>query len=308
MKKIIIAFLVLFTFVACNNKTELDANEEPKVLTIAMFGGSGDNKGSLKKAMASFKTYLEKKLNKEVKLYITNDYTAVIEALNSKKAQIAYLSPFSYVLAAQKGNITPMVVLGQNGQPTMYHSILLASKKSGITNLDQLKQRSKELSLSFSDPASASGHLIPFAFLQSMNINPDKNFKQIVFSGSHAATVLSVTSNKIDIGCSTKEYGTDILIRKGVIEPKDFTILWESEPIVGSPIVIRKDISSKFAEKMKQIYLNLKTDDSVVFNKLISLYYTNPNELSYMSTNDSLYNGVRAIANGIKDVELLKNH
>ena len=258
--------------------------------------------------MELFKVYLAKKLNKEVKFYVTTDYTAVIEALHSKKAQIGYLSPFSYVLAAQKKDITPLVVIGQNGKPSMYHSIIFASAKSGISNLDQLKHNAKNLSLSFSDPASTSGHLIPFAFLQSIDLDPDKKFKQVMFSGSHASTVLSVTSNKIDIGCSTKEYGTDILLRKGLIKKDDFMILWESEPIVASPIVIRNDIDVKFAEKIKNIYLNLHNDDSTVFNAYISLYHINANELSYLPTYDSFYNGVRAIANGIKDIELLKNH
>ena len=307
MKNLIIA-LVLLIFISCNNKSELDSNGEPKVLTIAIFGGNGDNKGSVKKAMELFKVYLQKKLNKEVKFYIATDYTAVIEALHAKKAHIGYLSPFSYVLAAQKKDITPLVVIGQNGKPSMYHSIIFASVKSGISNLDQLKNNAKNLSLSFSDPASASGHLIPFAFLQSIGLDPDKKFKQVMFSGSHAATVLSVTSNKIDIGCSTKEYGTDILLRKGLIKKEDFMILWVSEPIVASPIVIRNDIDVKFAEKMKNIYLNLNTDDSTVFKSYISLYHTNANELSYMTTHDSLYNGVRSIANGIKDIELLKKH
>ena len=307
MRNIILSLLLLASF-GCNNKSELDSNGEPKVLTIAIFGGSGDNKGSVKKAMELFKVYLAKKLNKEVKFYVTTDYTAVIEALHSKKAQIGYLSPFSYVLAAQKKDITPLVVIGQNGKPSMYHSIIFASAKSGISNLDQLKHNAKNLSLSFSDPASTSGHLIPFAFLQSIDLDPDKKFKQVMFSGSHAATVLSVTSNKIDIGCSTKEYGTDILLRKGLIKKDDFMILWESESIIASPIVIRNDIDVKFAEKMKNIYLNLHNDDSTVFNAYISLYHINANELSYMPTYDSLYNGVRAIANGIKDIELLKNH
>ena len=307
MRNIILSLLLLASF-GCNNKSELDSNGEPKVLTIAIFGGSGDNKGSVKKAMELFKIYLQKKLKKEVKFYIATDYTAVIEALHAKKAQIGYLSPFSYVLAAQKKDITPLVVIGQNGKPSMYHSIIFASAKSGISNLDQLKHNAKNLSLSFSDPASTSGHLIPFAFLQSIDLDPDKKFKQVMFSGSHAATVLSVTSNKIDIGCSTKEYGTDILLRKGLIKKDDFMILWESEPIVASPIVIRNDIDVKFAEKMKNIYLNLHNDDSTVFNAYISLFHTNANELSYMPTYDSLYNGVRVIANGIKDIELLKNH
>lgn len=308
MKIIKVLFVCIILFYGCKNANNKNTDGSPKELTIAFFGGSGDNNGSVKKAMETFRVYLEKKINKKVKLYVTNDYTSVIEALNANKAQIGYLSPFSYVLAAQKNNIMPLVAIGQAGKPSMYHSIVFANKKSGILNIDQLKKQAANLSLSFSDPASTSGHLIPFAFFQSIGIDPDKNFKQVVFSGSHAGTVLAVTSNKIDIGCSTNEYGTDILVRKGIIKNNDFTILWQSDPIVASPIVMRKDIDSKFIEKIKQIYLNLHADDSLVFKGLISIYHLNADELSYLPINDSLYNGVRKIANSIKDVALLKNH
>lgn len=293
---------------ACNNQSSLEKNGEPKVLTIAVFGGSGDNKGSVGKAMEIFKIYLQKKLHKEVKFYITTDYTAVVEALHAKKAQIGYLSPFSYVLATQKEDIKPLVAIGEKGKPSMYHSIIFTNKKSGVQNIEQLKNKASSLSLTFSDPASTSGHLIPFAFLQSIGLNPDHDFKQTVFSGSHAATVLSVSSNKIDVGCSTQEYGTDILVRKGIVKKDDFIILWKSDPIVASPIVIRKDINKDFAEKLKEIYLNLHKEDSTVFNAYIGLYHLNPRDLSYMTIEDSLYKGVRKIANGIKDLQLFKNH
>ena len=61
MRNIILSLLLLASF-GCNNKSELDSNGEPKVLTIAIFGGSGDNKGSVKKAMELFKVYLQNKL------------------------------------------------------------------------------------------------------------------------------------------------------------------------------------------------------------------------------------------------------
>lgn len=307
MKNLFIAFICSCILIACNNnQSDLDLNGEPKEVIIALVGTSGDSKSSINKAMADFKKYLEIKLKKKVKFYITSDYTSVIEAIHSKKAHIAYLSPFSYVLAAQKKDIKPLVVVGQNQQPTMYYSIILASRNSGITTMDQLKKQTKRLTLSFSDPASASGHLIPFAYLNSIGINPDSNFKQIVFGGSHISTVLSATSNKVDIACTT-EPTIDILLKKGTIKENDFTILWKSDPIVASPICIRNDLNVAFIEKMKQIYLNLNIDNPAVFNAYIGTFHKNPNELSYITVDDSLYNGIRKIANSVKDVALLKN-
>lgn len=307
MKKFFILFICSCLLIACgNNQSDLDSNGEPKELIIAVVGTGGDSKSSVSIAMNDFKSYLEVKLKKKVKFYITTDYTSVIEAIHSKKAHMAYLSPFSYVLAAQKKDIKPLVVVGQNQEPTMYYSVIFASRKSGITSIDQLIQQSKQLTLSFSDPASASGHLIPFAHLNSIGINPDSNFKQIVFGGSHITTVLSVTSNKVDIGCST-EPTFDVLLKRGTIKESDFTILWKSDPIIASPICIRNDLNSAFVEKMKQIYLNLHIDNPAVFNAYIRTFHKNPKELSYIPINDSSYNGIRKIANSVKDVALLKN-
>jgi phosphonate transport system substrate-binding protein len=307
MKKFFIAFICSCLLIACgNNQSDLDSNGEPKELIIAVVGTGGDSKSSVSIAMNDFKSYLEVKLKKKVKFYITTDYTSVIEAIHSKKAHMAYLSPFSYVLAAQKKDIKPLVVVGQNQEPTMYYSVIFASRKSGITSIDQLIQQSKQLTLSFSDPASASGHLIPFAHLNSIGINPDSNFKQIVFGGSHITTVLSVTSNKVDIGCST-EPTFDVLLKRGTIKVSDFTILWKSDPIIASPICIRNDLNSAFVEKMKQIYLNLHIDNPAVFNAYIGTFHKNPKDLSYIPIDDSLYNGIRKIANSVKDVALLKN-
>ena len=101
MKKFFIAFICSCLLIACgNNQSDLDSNGEPKELVIAYAGTGGDSKSPVNKALNDFKSYLEVKLKKKVKFYITTDYTSVIEAIHSKKAHMAYLSPFSYVLAA----------------------------------------------------------------------------------------------------------------------------------------------------------------------------------------------------------------
>ncbi len=97
------------------------------------------------------------------------------------------------------------------------------------------------------------------------------------------------------------------ILKRGTIKESDFTILWKSDPIIASPICIRNDLNSAFVEKMKQIYLNLHIDNPAVFNAYIGTFHKNPKELSYIPIDDSLYNGIRKIANSVKDVALLKN-
>jgi phosphonate transport system substrate-binding protein len=295
--------LTLLALSACHNKAELDSNGVPGKLIVAIYAG-GDNPGAVKSAMAQFGGYLEKKLNMPVEFVFSTDYTSVIEAIQAKKAHIAYLSPFSYVLGSQKHDITPIVTLGENGKPAMYHSVIFTNPGTGINSISDLKAKAKTLTLCFADPASTSGHLIPRAYLTTIGLNPDSAFRQVIFAGSHAASVLSVASRKIDIGCSTTEYGLQKLERSGALKADEVKILWQSDPIVSSPIVVRNDLNKDFVKKVQGIYLNLAKDAPGVFAAYIKLTHPKLDGLSYMTVQDSLYNGLRKIARGLKDLNV----
>ncbi|HZY37047.1 MAG TPA: phosphate/phosphite/phosphonate ABC transporter substrate-binding protein [Mucilaginibacter sp.] len=302
--KAFVVFALLLSFLGgCKNSTDLDANGMPGRLVIAIYAG-GDNPEAVKSAMGKFGAYLEKKLNMPVEFEFTTDYTAVIEAIEAKKAHIAHLSPFSYVLASQKHDITPIATLGENGKPAMYHSVIFTNPGTGINSINDLKTRAKSLTLCFADPASTSGHLIPRAYLTTIGLNPDSAFKQVIFAGSHPASVLSVASRKIDIGCSTLEYGIEKLERGNELKADQIKILWESDPIVSSPIVARNDLSKDFVKKIQGLYLNLSKDAPDIFAAYIKLYHPKLNGLSYMTVQDSMYNGLRKIARGIKDLNV----
>ncbi len=308
MKKLISFYAivtVLFAFYGCKDKTDLDANGIPQKLVIAHFN-SGDAP-AVKQALEPFREYLEKKLGIEVEYIFTTDYTSVIEGLRSKKVHIAYLSPFSYVLASQKHDITPIVTVGENGKPTMYHSVIITSPKTGLNSMDDVKARAKNLSLCFVDPASTSGHLIPRAYLTSIGLNPDDNvFKQTIFAGSHIASILSITSGKIDVGCSTTEYGLQLAERKGLIKADQVKVLWQSAPIVSSPIVVRNDLNKEFVKKIQNIYLKLSKDAPDVFISYMKLFHDHAEKFTYMTVQDSMYDGVRKVAKGIKDLSVIK--
>ena len=165
-----------------------------------------------------------------------------------------------------------------------------------------VKARSKSLTLCFADPASTSGHLIPRAYLVTMGLNPDSSFKETIFAGSHPASILSVASGKVDVGCSTKEYGIDLLLRRGVLKEGQVKVLWQSDPIVSSPIIVRNDLNKDLAKKIQGLFLNMAKDAPDAFKTYAKLYYPHPEKLSYMPVQDSMYNGLRKIAKGIKDL------
>ncbi|QEM08982.1 phosphate/phosphite/phosphonate ABC transporter substrate-binding protein [Mucilaginibacter rubeus] len=285
----------------CKNKANLDANGVPGKLLIGSYGG--DNPAQYREALDPFAAYLSKKLGMEVEFFYTTDYPALIEAMRSKKIHMAHLTPYAYILATQKPGLASIVTLGIKGKPTVYHSIIFTNKKTGLKTMADVKARAKNLTLCFADPASTSGHLIPRGYLDSIGLDPDKAFKATIFAGSHAAAILSVKSEKVDVGCSTSELALEKLIREHIINREDIVILWTSPPIVNDAIAIRTDLNKDFINKVQQAYLNANHDDFEAFKKYVLLYWPNPHEMSYVPIQDSAYNQLRKIAGSIKDLK-----
>src|SRR5688500_6045737 len=131
-------FSLLFFIIlsACGNKMELDENAVPKTLIIGIFVEEGPE-ASMER-YGPIGKYLEKKLGMKVEYTLTTDYTAVIEAIRAKKIHVAYLPPFSYVLAKKKTGIDVMVTTGIDGKPYHYKSAIITGKNSGIKSLDDV--------------------------------------------------------------------------------------------------------------------------------------------------------------------------
>jgi phosphonate transport system substrate-binding protein len=216
---------------------------------------------------------------------------------------MAYLSSFAYVIASKNVPITPIVVLGAEGKPSMYYSNIITGGHSGINSMADVKARSKSLTLCFVDPASAPGHLIPRAYLTSIGLNPDTAFKQTLFAGGHLASVYSVRSGKVDIGCTTK-IALDVMESRGMIKNGDVKILWTSDAIVSEPIVVRADINKDFAKKVQNAYLDMGRDAPQVLHNYLKVFVKDYANLSFIAAQDSFYNGIRKIAGGVKDLKL----
>jgi phosphonate transport system substrate-binding protein len=298
----ILCCLLFLTLSRCKNKMALSDDGIPSTLVIGAFVGEGPEE--FIDRYAGVEKYLQKKLGMKVNVILTTDYTSLIESLRSKKIHMAYLSPFAYVLSYNRGDYKPIITIGDNGKPYTYRSIIVTHKNSGLKSMQDVKAKSKELTLSFTDPASTSGHLIPRAYLTLQGLDPATAFRETLFASSHAASVMTVHSGKIDIGC-TYQAALHKLITNGSIKKGEIITLWTSDPAVNSPIVVRTDINEDFVKRIQEAYLEFPKEDSVGWQNYLSQLFTNTENLDYNIAYDSMYNGIREIMNGITDLKLV---
>jgi phosphonate transport system substrate-binding protein len=251
-KKIVLfsAFLIIILgvsfFLKTTKTTESDEEvileESMKVLKMGLI--PADDAEEMLRNYEPLKKYLSEKLNIPVEIQVTSDYTAAIEAMRAKHIDMAWFGPFSYVIAANIAGAEAIVngVRRSDGKSD-YRSVIIAGADTGIESLEDLKGKS----FAFVDPASTSGNLIPRKMLIENGIDPEKDFSKMYYAGTHNAVEYAIANGKVDAGAgSDNSYAR--MIDAGEIDPEKNKIIFTSEPIPGSPIVIRKDLP----EEMKQ--------------------------------------------------------
>ena len=197
---------------------------------------------------------LESRLGMPVVPFVATDYNGIIEALRAGKLDVAYLGPFSYVLATSVANVEAfaVAVTRKTGQ-SAYKSVIVARKDSGIRELADLKGRT----FACVDPSSASGHLFPKAGLEQAGFVPAQLFSRVIFSGSHDASILAVENRKVDAAAVADRIFASA-VSKGLVKQDDFQVVWSSRPIPESPMVWRKDLDPALQQKVASALASIK--------------------------------------------------
>lgn len=251
-----------------------------QVLTVGLIP-SEDSRAMIVNSQAMM-DMLSKALGFAVKPFVAADYNGVIEALRSRRLDVAYLGPFSYVLGTTVADIEAFAVAEtKKAGRTFYYSQIVAHKDSGIKAVGDLKGKT----FAFVDPSSTSGHLFPKAGLLKAGFNADKDFGRVIFSGSHDSSAIAVQNKKVEAAAIADRI-LDAAVAKGLVKREDLVEVWKSDPIPESPTVWRKDLPADLKTRVQAAFLQVKDipwSDQGVLN-------------GFHPTTDAAYNIIRDTA------------
>nr|WP_235514808.1 phosphate/phosphite/phosphonate ABC transporter substrate-binding protein [Acidovorax sp. Root217] len=226
--------------------------QTPNVLNVGLIP-SEDSRAMIANSQAMM-DMLSKSLGMPVKPFVAADYNGVIEALRSKRLDVAYLGPFSYVMGTTVAPIEAFAVAEtKKAGRAFYHALIVAHKDSGIKTVADLKGKT----FAFVDPTSTSGHLFPKAGLMKEGFNTDKDFGRVIFSGSHDSNAVAVQNKKIE-AVAIADRILDAAIAKGLAKREDLVVVWKSDPIPESPTVWRKDLDPALKKRVQAAFLDVK--------------------------------------------------
>ena len=194
--------------------------------------------------------YLEQQLGMKVEFTPVSDYAAAVEALVNKQVDMAWFGGFTFVQASVRsgGKVIPLV---QREEDEKFRSVFITSDPD-VKTLADLKGKT----VSFGSQSSTSGHLMPRSVLLQANIDPDKDFKRVAYSGAHDATIAAVAAGKVDAGALNISVWDKFVADKKVDTSK-VKVIFTTPAYFDYNWAVHADMPAAQREKLTKAFLSL---------------------------------------------------
>jgi phosphonate transport system substrate-binding protein len=278
------------------------AADIPDTLRIGLL--PAEDAATMIKQFQGIQDHIGKTVGLPTKVWVSQSYNALIEAMNAGHIDVAYLGGSQYVAAREAGiPIEPVAVAVMHTGYTYYNSCIIVLAKSDIKTVRDLKGRT----LALVAPTSTSGGVGPFYLLNRAGLDPGRDLKRLVYAGKHDSVYLAVKNEKVDAGGTGSTYfyrgildfedyieeATPVVIKKGTIRVVD------SVRVPGTPMCARKALGRDFIEKLRAGFRSIPKEVAIQYKIWGALY-------GFQSTSDKDYDELAAMKKLQREMEKKK--
>lgn len=261
-----------------SESSETDGNGaggEDGVFTIAY--APNESTAESADARSGLAADLSKALGCKVEEIQASDYNAIIEALRTGKADMAYMGSQALALGVGRTDLEPIVMKAEEGDPekAIYHSVLIVSSSNDqIQSIEDIRGKT----MAFVDPDSTSGNLVPTA--EIIKAFPDDNlnsdmlhtngdfFEAVSFSGSHQAGLQAVIKGDVDVvPISDQILASEI--SHGNASEDDVRIIHESGAIPAEAMVVGEHVTEETRKQLTEFLTSY--DNETYFTDVIKV-------------------------------------
>lgn len=187
--------------------------------------------------------YLSQQTGDVITPVITRDYNEMVLRLEDRSVDIAWLNPLTYLKLKERAPslqyIATYMEFNANAGEIIpfYHAYIITTQQSGITNLDQARDKL----FAFTDVGSTSGYAYPSAILRCHGIVPESYFRKVFFLKRHDRVIKALVAGSVDLGAVSDGTYHAAVQKHGDI----FRVLAKSDPIPLDAIVAPGHISAE---------------------------------------------------------------
>jgi phosphonate transport system substrate-binding protein len=186
---------------------------------------------------------------------VASDYAGVIEALRSRRVDLAFVHPVGYVLARREAGCE-ILVRDVWENRTAYKASFYVREASGIKRLEELRGRT----VAFVDPASSSGYIYPMVLLMKRGLVRDRDpktfFKDALFAGTHEAALRAVLQGRVDVA-TTFDLAPQVHLKDPTLAAQLVSIA-ETPEIPEAGICARPGLPPVAIQALKRALLGMK--------------------------------------------------
>lgn len=152
----------------------------------------------LREQFASVRAHLSQTLGVEVEFVVSHSYGEHIERLVRGELDIASVSPLSWVLARERAPGLRLVASQVAEGMPWFSSYILVNKDNPADRLEELVGSR----VAFVDTRSTSGFLLPYDAFLSAGLDPERDFSEVRYVGSHNEAIAALARGEVDVAAT----------------------------------------------------------------------------------------------------------
>lgn len=187
-------------------------------------------------------------------------YHHLIEGLEDREIDVAWLPPLLALRASAQGRVVPLALPVRNGSSS-YQTALFARADSTIRDVSDLKG----VRAAWVDRQSAAGYLIIRAHLKAKGVDLDQAFSSDLFLGTYDGVAGAVLDGEVDVGATYAYFPEDgpasaVPLRAGWGDA-DVHVIARSDPIPADLVAADRRVSAELRERVSSALVDDPSTD-----------------------------------------------
>tara|TARA_R110000868_G_scaffold82984_9_gene234345 strand:- start:4297 stop:5229 length:933 start_codon:yes stop_codon:yes gene_type:complete len=248
------AIAALAVLAACSGTQDNASTRQLHVLLIPADGGT--ESGTLADYQPLFDA-VGNMADLNFDLKVAQSYGAVVDAMCSGTADIAFVGPVTYLQAKERNCAELLAVAVEDGQ-SIYYAGLFARNDSPIQTLTDVRGKS----VAFGDVNSTSSFIIPITMLMEAGIDPVKDLGALRLTGTHANSLAALIEGRVDVAALSFD-SYEKAVRSGIPGARDLRVVARSEAIPYPPLVMSSRLPDDLKQELRQAFNNVEKSPDI---------------------------------------------
>lgn len=242
---------ILGSLVLHSNAHAQNDGSAAKPLRVVLIPADGGTEDGTKKDFEPVFNAISQATGLKFDLKVGQSYGAVVEAMCSGAADIAWFGAVSY-LQARGRNCAELLALAVRNNESVYYSGVFARNDAGINTLQELKGKKMALG----DVNSTSSFNVPVAMLMKAGITPAKDLSTLVIAGTHANVLKALSEGLVEAGGASFD-SFEKAVNAKAIDPSKIKVLAKSSPIPYPPLAMHPKLNDGVKTKLRDAFNNV---------------------------------------------------